>query len=167
MRGQEQTQEAQSARQIVQQQLAERQAAQRDRGLDLQEQALPSRIAATEALTGQREASTEHTQMSTEDLRAESLYRQSSRAELERADGNTANAERAAIAARLSQMNTATRDETMAAITEQGDLSTMNAEQLHRIRESLTAGVSLRGGGRGGSGGGPSATRRCATRCWV
>lgn len=137
------------ARQAQADELAQQRLALQERGVAATEAMIPARQASMQA-------STERTQALTEDTRADTAFEAATRGELDSSESGAANAERAAIAARLAQMNAATRADTEAAITAEGDIATMDANELHRIREALTAGVSLRGGGRGGTGGGGS-----------
>lgn len=144
MRGQEQTAEATSARQMVQDQLAER------------------RVAAAEALVPQRqaqiEAQTEHTQAQTgqieqtvEERRGEVQYRAATREQREDPASAASDGMRRAVDTRLSMMGSREQE----ARSSVGDLSQLNANQLHDILPTLMQGVGVRTSSAGG--GGPAA----------
>lgn len=142
MRGQEAQQEATSARQAVQDRLAERRVA-------AAEAMVPSRVAATEATTERTRAQTEHTRLTSDEIRGEALFRSSTREQREDPASTASDGMRRAVRARLAEMGLAGE----AAAAEIGDVDALNANQLHDILPTLMQGVGIRTSRAGGGGG--------------
>jgi len=138
MRGQEQQQAATSARQAVQDQLAERRVA-------ALEESTPARVEQMRAQTEATRASAEHTRMTTEELRGEVQFNAATREQREDPASPTSDGMRRAVEARLALMGPAGDDEREVL----GDLGQYNANQLHDILPSLMQGVGLRVRGAG------------------
>lgn len=141
LRGQEATAASTAARQAE----ADRRA---DQGLAIRQQQADASTALSQQRGGLIDAQTEHTQLTTEDLRGETMFRAATREQREDPTSAASVGMRRAVEARLALMGPSGDQEREIL----GSLDQYNANQLHDVLPSLMQGVGLRVRGAGTPG---------------
>lgn len=151
-KGQARAQEGQaaatSARQAIQDRLAQRQAEQRDRALEIQQQQADTSARSADTLASQREASTAHVSLQDEMTRATREERQDPQSGVSRGM-------RDAIRTRLGLLPDAEVARIGEDFPDLARIDEMTAEELEPVLRAMTTGVGIRTrGAASGSGGG-------------